>query len=106
MNLKTPLGLLRIFAILEGISYLALGITMPLKYIYDMGLPNKIVGMLHGVFFIGYCIMVYYVNTERKWSLNTNFWAYAASLIPFGTFVADAKIFKPAQESTTEDNES
>lgn len=98
MNFKTPLGILRILAILEGISYLALGLTMPLKYLYEMGTPNKIVGMLHGVFFIVYCIMVYYVNTEKKWSFKTNFWAYLASLIPFGTFVADAKIFKPAQE--------
>ena len=101
MNFKTPLGILRIFAILEGISYLALGLTMPLKYLYEMGLPNKIVGMLHGVFFIVYCIMVYYVNTEQKWSFKTNFWAYVASLIPFGTFVADAKIFKPAQEKSS-----
>lgn len=97
MNFKTPLGVLRVLAILEGISYLALGITMPMKYVYEMGMPNKIVGMLHGVFFIAYCIMVYYVNTEKKWSFKTNFWAYLASLIPFGTFVADAKIFKPAQ---------
>lgn len=98
MNFKSALGILRIFAIVEGISYLALGLTMPLKYWYDMPTPNKIIGMLHGVFFIGYCIMVYVVNQEQKWSLKTQFWAYIASLIPTGTFIADAKIFKPAQQ--------
>jgi integral membrane protein len=97
MNFKSPLGILRVLAILEGITYLALFITMPLKYMYDMGMPNKIVGMAHGVFFIGYCLMVYYVNTEVKWSLKTNFWAYLAAFIPAGTFVADVKIFKPIQ---------
>lgn len=97
MNFKTPLGILRLLAVLEGISYLGLFITMPLKYMLDLGTPNKIVGMAHGVLFIAYLFMVYYVNTEKKWSFATNFWAYVASLIPFGTFVADAKIFKPSQ---------
>jgi integral membrane protein len=101
MNFKTPIGILRILAILEGVSYLGLFITMPLKYVLDQGMPNKIVGMAHGVFFIAYIFMVYYVNTEKKWDNKTNFWAYIASLIPFGTFVADAKIFKPAQEKVS-----
>ncbi|MDX1652965.1 MAG: DUF3817 domain-containing protein [Brumimicrobium sp.] len=96
MNIKTPLGLLRLLAILEGTSYLMLALTMPLKYYYAMPLPNKIVGMAHGILFIAYCFMVYVVNQEKKWSLKTNFWAYFASLLPFGTFVADAKIFKKA----------
>ena len=58
MNFKTLLGQLRWLAILEGISYLLLAITVPLKYMYEMGTPNKIVGMAHGVLFIAYCIWV------------------------------------------------
>ena len=58
MNLKSLLGQLRILAILEGISYLLLGLTMPLKYWYNMGMPNKIVGMIHGVLFIAFCLWV------------------------------------------------
>jgi integral membrane protein len=96
MNLKTTLGALRLLALLEGISYLLFALTMPLKYMYEMPMPNKIVGMAHGFLFIAYCAMVFIVNQEKKWSLVTNFWAYLASLIPFGTFVADAKIFKKA----------
>lgn len=98
MNFKSTLGVLRILALLEGISYLLLALTMPLKYIYEMPTPNKIVGMAHGFLFIAYCIMVFVVNQERKWNFLTNIWAYLASLIPFGTFVADAKIFKKEQE--------
>jgi len=94
MHFKTSLGILRILALLEGISFLSFAVTMPLKRMYDMPLPNLIVGNIHGFLFIAYCIMVFVVNQEKKWSLATNFWAYAASLIPFGTFVADAKIFK------------
>lgn len=98
MNFSSNLGVLRLLALIEGISYLALGLTMPLKYYYEMPMPNKIVGMAHGFLFIAYCIMVFLVNQDKKWNLKINFYAYLASLIPFGTFVADAKIFKKEQE--------
>ena len=46
--MKTPLGRFRILAFMEGLSYLAiLFITMPLKYLYEMPLPNLVVGMAH-----------------------------------------------------------
>ncbi len=93
MNFKTLIGQLRILAILEGISYLLLAITVPLKYALDMGTPNKIVGMIHGILFIAYCIWVVVYGREAKWKLSTIFWSLIASLLPFGTFVADAKIF-------------
>jgi integral membrane protein len=73
---------------------------MPLKYLYEMPMPNKIVGMAHGFLFIAYCIMVFVVNQEKKWSFLTNMWAYLASLIPFGTFIMDAKVFKKEQLKT------
>lgn len=97
--LSVNLKILRVLALVEGVSYLLLGITMPLKYQWNMDMPNKIVGMAHGVLFIAYLLMVFIVNLKAKWSIATNFWAYLASLLPFGTFVADAKIFKPTQEA-------
>jgi len=99
MNFKSALGALRIVAILEGISFLSFLITMPLKYMMQITAPNKIVGMGHGILFIAYVFLVFWASTETKWDLKTKFWAYIASLLPFGTFVADAKIFKPTQES-------
>src|SRR5690554_933286 len=98
MNFSSNLGVLRLLALIEGISYLARGLTMPLKYYYEMPMPNEIFGMAHGVLFIAYCIMVFLVNQDKKWNLKSNFYAYLASHIPFGTFVADAKIFKKEQE--------
>ncbi len=99
MNLSTNIGALRFFAVAEGISYIALfGLTMPLKYIYDNPGPNKIVGYAHGLLFIIYCVLVFLVNQQAKWSLKTNIMAYLASLIPFGTFIADAKIFRQTEE--------
>ena len=90
------LQILRALAILEGTSYLLLFITMVLKYQYDMPQPNYIVGMAHGVLFIAYCVWVLIVGKQKQWSLKILFYALIASLIPIGTFVADAKIFKKA----------
>ena len=91
--MKTNLGRLRITAIIEGITYLLLAFTMILKYKYDTPLPNKIVGMIHGVFFILYVVLVLVVGINKKWSFKIIFLALLASLIPFGTFFADAHIF-------------
>jgi len=86
---------LRILAILEGISYLALGITMPLKYMLNMPQPNYFVGMAHGVLFIGYCSLVVFIAIKKNWKMNLTLLSLAASLIPFGTFYADWKWFRP-----------
>ena len=94
------LKFLRLLALLEGISYLLLiGICMPLKYIFDIPEPTYPVGLAHGVLFVAYCVWVLIVTRKKKWSFTTMFLAGIASLLPFGTFVADAKIFIPAQST-------
>lgn len=99
MNFSSPINILRLLSFLEGCSYLLLAITMPIKYVLHIGWPNYVIGMAHGVLFIAYMLFVFIVAREKKWSLINQFWAYLASLLPFGTFVADAKIFKPASNS-------
>jgi integral membrane protein len=86
--------LLRIVAIMEGISYLLFAITMPLKYYGELLWPNKYVGMAHGVLFIAYVILVLIVWTKKKWKLEFAFYALYASLIPLGTFIVDKYLFK------------
>lgn len=91
----TPIFLLRFFAWLEGISYiLLLGVGMPLKYLYEMPKPNFYIGMAHGILFFVYCGLVLVVKSDKNWNFSKTFWALFASLIPFGTFVADAKLFR------------
>lgn len=82
----------RKIAILEGISYLLFAITMPMKYAWEMLLPNKIVGMAHGVLFIAYVLFLYFVAVQRQWNFTKIFILFVASLLPFATFVADKKI--------------
>lgn len=93
--LKTSLGRLRVIGFIEGVSLLViLFITMPLKYFYAMGDPNKVVGMFHGILFFLYIYAVMQTTFELKWKTKTLFLAIVASIIPFGTFWADKKLFK------------
>ena len=94
MNLSTIIGRLRLLALLEGISFLLFAITMPLKYSFGITQPNFIVGMAHGWLFILYVVFCIQAIFKYKWSIKISFLVLIASLIPFGTFIADAKIFK------------
>ena len=91
---ETLLGRFRIVAFLEGCSYLLLGITMILKYKYLMREPNYIVGMIHGFLFMLYVVMLLMIWRKYKWSFGKTTLAFIASLVPFGTFVADKKLFR------------
>ncbi len=92
--LKTALGRLRIVAFVEGCSFLLLGFTMILKYKFQMPKPNLVIGMAHGVLFILYVLLVVQVAYLYRWKISKIFWAMVASLVPFGTFYADKKLFR------------
>lgn len=91
--MSSKLGFLRIIGFLEGCSFLCLAITMPLKYMYEMPKPNLFVGMAHGWLFIAYTILVLLVANNLKWGKKNTLMALIASLIPFGTFIADRRLF-------------
>lgn len=96
-QLTIPIGRLRLAAILEGISYLLFAVTMPLKYMLEIPEPNFVVGLAHGILFIAYNFLVLQNALIYRWGWGKALWSFAASIIPFGTFVADAKWFKPQQ---------
>ena len=90
----TPLNRFRFIAFLEGCSFLLLGITMILKYKYAMPGPNYVVGMAHGVLFIAYVFLLVHVAYLHKWTIKKASLGFLASLVPFGTFYADKKLFR------------
>jgi len=94
--LNSSIGRLRIVAFFEGISFLLiLFVTMPMKYMFDMPLGNKIIGTLHGALFIIYILMAFNVHFEYKWKFTKTTWmVLLASIVPFGTFWVDKKILK------------
>lgn len=90
------LTLFRTTSILEGISYLALFVvTMPLKYMADLPMPNKYVGYAHGALFIAYIILAVLFWFRQKWSFKRGIILLLASLLPFATFYVDQKYLKP-----------
>lgn len=89
------LKFLRLIAILEGVSFiLLLGIAVPLKYIYGYTEATKEIGMAHGILFMLYCVMIIPAKEKFNWSLKHSFMAFIASLLPFGTFIADYVWFR------------
>lgn len=76
----------------EGVSFLLiLFVTMPLKYFFENPMPNKIVGMVHGLLFILYVFIASLVAMDEKWPRKVKWLAYLASVVPFGTFVFESK---------------
>jgi integral membrane protein len=92
---KTPIGRLRIIGFAEGMSYLILlGIAMPLKYLYQLPQTVRITGMIHGLLFVLYVLYVIIVAVAYQWTFRKAVLAFLASLIPFGTFWADIRLFR------------
>jgi integral membrane protein len=54
----------------------------------------RIVGMAHGVLFILFVLLLIQVAIEKSWSLKKSALSLASSLVPFGTFYADARWFR------------
>jgi integral membrane protein len=91
------MSLLRVFryiAILEGISYLLFGITVPLKYAYEIIEPNYYIGMAHGMLFLLYCILGLSSAVHYKWKFGFSVLVFLASLVPVGTFYIESKYLK------------
>ena len=93
--LYSHLGRLRIIGFLEGISFILLVfVAMPLKYIGGYTNATWDIGMIHGVLFITYIVAVIPAKLQLNWNLKTTFLVLLASLLPFGTFVAEFKLFR------------
>ena len=74
---------------------------MPLKYIFETPEPTHPIGLAHGVLFVAYCLWVLIVAKEQQWSKSTILRALLASILPFGTFVADKKLFRNEIDTKT-----
>ena len=85
----------RIVAFLEGVSYiLLLFIAVPIKYLLDDPTYVKLLGMPHGILFVGYIIFAIIGKNKFNWSYLKFFIISAASLVPFGTFYVDKKYLR------------
>lgn len=91
---------LRFTAIAEGVSYLSFALTMPLKYIWQIRLPNLIVGQIHGILFIAFCSLVIFAAYRFKWKARKTAILLISSIIPFGTFWSEKKYLRSSKVIT------
>lgn len=89
--------LFKTIAFLEGVSLLLLlFFAMPMKYLVDQPIFVRVVGMAHGLLFIGYIVLAILLKIEEHWN-NKKFAAICiASIIPFGTFYIEKKYLRNA----------
>jgi integral membrane protein len=86
-KVKTPLNRFLNIGTLEGWSYLLLlFIAMPLKYYAGIPEAVRLVGLIHGILFIAYVILLIYVSNFYGWKFKITVIAFILSLVPFGTF--------------------
>lgn len=85
----------RIITFLEGLSYiLLLFVAVPIKYSSGDASFVKMLGMPHGLLFMAYILIAFFVRTEYQWNLKQLLVVLLASIIPFGTFYVDYKYLK------------
>ncbi len=95
MNKK--LSLLRIAGITEGISFLVLlCIAMPLKYFFNQPMAVTVVGWMHGILFVVFLSLAWEVKSDRNKKMKWFAIAFAAALLPAGTFFFDKKLKQEA----------
>lgn len=94
-----PIRFLRHAALIEGVSFLVLlGIAMPLKYIWGEPMAVRIVGMIHGILFLGFCAALLNVKLKADWPISRAAPVFAAALIPFGPWLIDRRLVHYEQE--------
>lgn len=83
----------RLTALAEAVSYLLLlGIAMPLKYLWGMPLAVKIIGSLHGLLFVVFCITLVRAWQMAGWPFARVVMLFIASLIPLLPFWLDRQL--------------
>ena len=87
----------RAVAFLEGVSYiLLLFLAVPIKYLSENRDEYwvKLLGMPHGILFLGYIAIAVLLKSIEKWSRRDLFIILICSIFPFGTFYVDWKYLK------------
>lgn len=88
-------NIFRLVSLLEGVSYmLLLFIAVPLKYWGGDEQYVKLLGMPHGLLFVGYIILAFLIKDEENWQKKEFYIVLVCSILPFGTFYVDYKYLR------------
>lgn len=94
-----PLGLLRLLSLLDGLSFVVLlYFAIYEKRILGDDTAVRVPGMIHGVIFTLFLVLLYLTMEKRKWPAKRAALVFVCSLIPFAPFFLEPNL-KKEQES-------
>ncbi len=76
----------RAVAYIEAVSFLILLSASFVKRVVEGPDLVPVVGMVHGIIFLIYLILVLKVRPSQGWGLGRTIWVIVAAAIPFGGF--------------------
>ena len=101
--LKSKVGRLRILSLIEGLSLVLLVFfAVPMKYLFDSPIFVRVIGMTHGVLFLALLLMTIMIGVELGWKFKRMAMIIVASVIPFGCFYVDNKLFRQVMNEQSE----
>jgi integral membrane protein len=82
-----------VVACLEGLSLLLLlFVAMPLKYLAGMPVATRVVGLIHGLAFLAYAVVLLDALATRQWPGRTVALGLLAAFLPAGTVLFVARL--------------
>jgi integral membrane protein len=82
---------LRLVAVAEAISWLALIVATIVKYSASAPLGVQILGPIHGVLFLAYVALTFEVRRQTKWDQRTTLIVLADAILPGGGFIVASR---------------
>ena len=88
---------MRYVALAEATSFIALLVASYLKRQGEGELGVSILGPIHGLLFIAYCVLALGLRSRLEWSNATTLWVLVGAVVPFGGYVVDWWLLRQAR---------
>jgi integral membrane protein len=91
-------------SVAEGATFLLLlCVAMPLKYAANLPIAVMIMGSVHGLLFIAYCLLALVGRTELGWTGKRFLWVLVMAVLPTGAFFAERSVKRELLARTAAD---
>jgi integral membrane protein len=80
---------LRVVAIMEATSFLALLVATYFKHAEEAGIGVSILGPIHGALFLSYVYLAWTLRESAGWDTRTTLLVLLGAVLPFGGYVVD-----------------
>ena len=95
----TSIKTMRVVALLEATSFLALLVATYVKYSDDSPGGVELLGPIHGVLFLAYVFLALNLRARARWSNGLTLLVLLGAVLPFGGYAVDWWVLRPAERS-------